>query len=144
METEKSYKAPNPVWFVIRLFILAALVLLFFSYLVFEADNRDLFRELRNAKEDTDYYDYYYYRGAYGSLRDLMSLYDLPDNKVYGKYYEIILAKEHKNAYDDYKRAAEAGMDCESYAEKELQALKEMAASPAFPENAERIKEMLE
>lgn len=143
MDEKKKYRAPDPRWFFIRLCILAVLILLFISFCLNEAHNRKLFRALPDAEEDTAFYDSYYYRGDYGVLRDLMYLRDIPDNSIYGKYWEIIRAKEHRTAYEDYRKAAAAGMDCESFAEEELRQLEEMAASPEFPENAGRIEEML-
>ncbi|MBR3306870.1 MAG: hypothetical protein IKI75_06425 [Lachnospiraceae bacterium] len=143
MADKKKYSPPNRLWFGIRLCILTVLILLFLCFCMYEAYNRDFFRSLPDSVEDTTYYDRYYFEGSYGSLRDLMLLYDIPDNSIYGKYWEIIRAKEHRTAYEDYKSAAAAGMDCESYAEEEMRQLEKMAASPRFPENAERIEEMI-
>ncbi len=104
-----------------------------------------LFRETYNYKEDTDYYDYYYYRRSYGSLRDLLTLYHLPEHRVYGKYWEVIHAYEALMAYEDYTLAARAGEEyAEGLAEAEREKFKEIQEKSRYSENAVLIGEMAE
>ena len=142
-----NYRFPNPVWFVIRLILLAFLVFLFFSLLTDYISERGMVRKARDLSGDTTFYDDYYYDRQYGALRDLLYLDDVPDDgsAVYGKFWEIVHAYEHRVAAMDYAAGAEAGLDyAAAYAEEERAALESIAADPAFPENEPKLQELLE
>jgi hypothetical protein len=144
MENKNIYRSPKPLGFILRMLLLAFNMFLVIAGCFSAAKNMGLikFRKFSSA-EDRTFYDSYYYKGQYGSLRDLFYLHDLPDNEVYGKFWEIIRAAEHKNAYDDFSKAKELGYYDGDKAEEELSMLKEMAANPKYPENKEKINKLV-
>ncbi|MCR5120730.1 MAG: hypothetical protein K6B44_14060 [Lachnospiraceae bacterium] len=144
MENKNTYRSPKPLGFILRVLLLAFNMFLVIAGCFSAAKNMGLikFRKFSSA-EDRTFYDSYYYKGQYGSLRDLFYLHNLPDNEVYGKFWEMIRAAEHKNAYDDFSRAKELGYYEGDKAETELSLLEEMAAEPVYPENKEKINALL-
>ena len=142
-----EYHSPNLIGFVIRVLFLVLLAVLFISLLSEYLSERVPAQKTRDLSGDTNFYDDYYYDRQYGALRDLLYLDDVPDDggRVYGKYWEVVHAFEHCIAAQDYSAGAKAGLDyAASLAEKELAALQSMAEQPAFPENTDKLRQMLE
>lgn len=144
MENKNIYRSPKPLGFILRVLLLAFNMFLVIYGCFSAAKNMGLIKIRKfSSTEDITFYDYYYYKGQYGSLRTYLYLDDAPDNNIYGKYWEIIRAAEHKNAYDDFRNAEELGYYDGDKAEAELSMLKEMAEEPKYPENKEKINALL-
>ncbi len=140
-----NYKSPNRAWFRIRIFILCVLLFILLYAVIDMCITSGLIRKNTELADDTTFYDQAYYEGHYGSLRDYMYLYDFPDDKYYGKYWEIITAKEHLQAYNDYKAGADAGVEgAAAFADKEKEELEQMLKNVRFPDNKERIQALLD
>jgi hypothetical protein len=144
MENKNTYRSPKPLGFILRILLLAFNMFLVIAGCLSAAKNMGLIKLRKfSSTEDTTFYDYYYYRGQYGSLRTYLYLDEAPDNNVYGKHWEIIRAAEHKNAYDDFNSAKKLGFYDGDKAEAEMAILKEMADSPEYPENKEKLNKLV-
>ncbi len=140
-----NYKSPNPLWFVIRIFILGILLLVLLFAITDMGKRSSIIKKISDLAEDKTFYDTYYYEGNYGALRDMMYMYDHPEDEYYGKYWEIVTANEHLQAYNDYKAGADAGVDnAHAFAEEEKKELEQMLANVKFPDNKERIRALLD
>ncbi len=143
--TKVNYKKPNAFWFVIKVGIMLFFLFLFLALVSDFIARRGLIKKVYDVSGDTTFYDDYYYEKKYGSLRDLMTLYNYPDDKYYGKYWEVVEGEEHRKAYDDYKKGYEAGLDyCKELYEREANELVKMTENPRFPENKEKLLELAE
>ncbi len=143
--TKINYKSPNRVWFRFRIFILFVLLIILLYAVIDMSIRAGLIRKNSELADDTTFYDEAYYEGHYGSLRDYMYMYDFPDDKYYGKYWEIITAKEHVQAYNDYNAGAAAGVEgAAAFADKEKKELEQMLKKVRFPDNKERIQALLD
>ena len=140
----KEYKSPSRLWFSIRVFFLCVISLVFFLLLFDYLKERDIIPSARDIAGDSTYYDSYYYKKEYISLRDLFYLYNIPDDEdeVYGKYWEMIHAFEHYLLSKDYAAAYRAGVSyADTLAKKESDALKKIVDAPVFSENGSRLND---
>ena len=140
-----NYKSPNRAWFRIRIFILCVLLFILLYAVIDMCITSGVIRKNTELADDTTFYDQAYYEGHYGSLRDYMYLYDFPDDKYYGKYWEIVTANDHLKAYNDYSAGAAAGVEgAAAFADKEKEELEQMLKNVRFPDNKERIQALLD
>jgi hypothetical protein len=140
-----NYNEPSPGLFIFRIIVLIGMILIILINIVLYISFSNRAIHKNDISHDTSFYDKSYYKKEYGSLRTYLYLDRVPDDKYYGKYWEVVRANEHLKAYEDFKSAADAGMEGASEkAEEEKKALEDCLENVKFKDNREKIQELLE